>query len=45
LAYAPVNAQDFDGGEGFGFEAEQLTGVRHAGLPADGKVLAFKAIG
>jgi len=44
LTHAPIDAQHFDGGEGFGLEAQQLAGVGHAGLPADGKVLALVAI-
>jgi hypothetical protein len=44
LTHAPINAQHFDGGEGFGFEAQQFARIGHAGLPADGKVLALETI-
>jgi len=44
LTHAPIDAKHFDGGEGFGLEAQQFARVGHAGLPADGKVLALVAI-
>ena len=44
LAHAAVNAHHFDGRKRFGFEAQQLARIRHAGLPTDGKVLAVVAV-
>jgi hypothetical protein len=44
LTKAAIQAQHFNGGEGFGLEAQQLTSVGHTGLPADGKVLALVTI-
>jgi hypothetical protein len=45
LAHTTINAQHFDRGQGLGFEAQQLAGIGHAGLPADGKVLALETVG
>lgn len=44
LAHAAVDAHHFDGRKRFGFEAQQLTRIGHAGLPTDGKVLAVVAV-
>lgn len=44
LTHTPIDTQHFDGGEGFRFEAQQFARIGHAGLPADGKVLALVAV-
>jgi len=44
LTHAPIDAKHFDGGEGFGFEAQQFACIGHAGLPADREVLALVTI-
>ena len=45
LARAAIDAHHFDGRERFGFEAQQLARIGHAGLPTDGKVLAVITVG
>ena len=45
LANSTIDLQDFYRRECFGFEAKKTARIRHAGLPADGKVLTLKAIG
>ena len=44
LTNPTIDAHDFNGGQGFGFEAQKPTSVRHAGLPADGKVFALVTV-
>ena len=45
LTNPTIDAHHFNGRKRFGLEAQKSTGIRHAGLPADGKVFALVAIG